>query len=113
MCQAARAIAINSEDAETYYYSRKSQICYQLGRKQEALESLNRALELNPEDIAAYQNRSMYADAYLYKGFIYCALSDNSQALKNFEQAAVLFKRQGDMTKYKQVKDEIKKINLF
>jgi len=126
------AISLNPEYAEAYYgrgfsYSK-------LGDYEQALTDFDEAIYLNPEYTLAYYNRGLsylrlqeydranadfdktirldpnYADAYFNCGLSHKIVGDDKDALKDFEQAAKLYREQGNMKWYRQALAQIKEL---
>ena len=91
---------------EYKYYGIKGFIYYELGEKVKALELFSKAIELNPEDAAAYYNRgNSYAELKQYEK----AIEDYSRAIAlNPEDAAAYINRGNSYADLKQYEKAIK-----
>jgi len=90
---------------EYKYYGIKGFIYYELGEKVKALELFSKAIELNPEDAAAYYNRgNSYADLKQYEK----AIADYSKAIElNPEDTAAYINRGNSYAVLKQYEKAI------
>ena len=90
---------MNLEDAELYYYLGAA--CYYLGRYQEALSYLEKAVALNPSD----------AQAYCIIGASNYSLGKVQEAKENLNKAKTLFQDKFDYLKAKDVEDFLTQID--
>jgi tetratricopeptide (TPR) repeat protein len=99
-----------------------------------AIVDYNKAIELNPDNSLAYNNRGAaksnlgdkqgaivdydkaielnpnYADAYYDRGLAYQKLRENQRALADFREAARLYQQQGNTTWYQKANDRIREL---
>ena len=71
-----------------------------MGDLQAALKDINRALQINPKA----------ADTYYNRGLLYIKLKNNQLALKDFQQAASIYKQQQQTKDYQDALDQIKEL---
>jgi hypothetical protein len=83
------AIKISPNNADFYHY--RAFIKYKIEDDRGSLADLNRAIQINPN------NASFYGDRGRVK---LVSLKDQSGAIKDWEQAANLFRQQGDTKRY-------------
>jgi tetratricopeptide (TPR) repeat protein len=73
---------------------------YGLGNYQAAIEDYSQAIKINPNFAWPYHNR----------GDVYSILEDKQAALKDYHQAANLYKQQDDTSRYQEILDRISKL---
>jgi tetratricopeptide (TPR) repeat protein len=89
---------LNRENAYTY----RGHSYFQLQNYRAAIQDFNQVLKLNPNRSVAYQGR----------GFAYYFLGEKRLATKDLEIAANLFLKEGNMERYQETIEFIKKIQL-
>ncbi|MTJ18967.1 MULTISPECIES: tetratricopeptide repeat protein [unclassified Dolichospermum] len=84
------------------YYNR-GVVRYELGDKQGAIDDYNQAIKINPN----------YAGAYTNRGVVRYALreGDKQAAIKDFQTAANIYKKEGKETDYQKAIEMIREIN--
>lgn len=127
-----QAIELNPKFFEAYL--KRGEILYKLGDARGTLRDCNQALRLNPNLVQAhyYKGRARYrlgytqaaieaytqvieqepdhAGAYYHRGIAYNDLEDLSHALKDVQQATVLFREQGDGTGYQLAQETLRSL---
>ena len=84
----ASQVALGEKSAKDYF--NQAQTHLQQKEFKQALEDLNRAIQIDPN----------YPEAYLSRATIYANKGDREKTVENLEKAATLFKQQGQTEQY-------------
>lgn len=84
-----QALEINPNFAQAYYYQGRAR--YRSGYTSSAIEAYNQAIRLESD----------YPQAYYHRGIANNDLKERSEAVKDLQKAAELFRRQGDLSGYR------------
>jgi hypothetical protein len=98
----SRAININPNNADFYDY--RASIKRKIKDYQGALADFNRAININPNNAYFYGDRG---------NLKFLGLKDRAGAIKDWQQAAKLFRQQGNTTMYKTMLDVIKEVKNY
>ena len=93
-----KSIALNPDNADAYY--NRGFVRYKLGDKAGAITDYDKSIALNPD----------FADAYANRGVARFELGDNVEAIANLNNAATLYKQQGNQERYDTIINVIEKI---
>ncbi|MBW4615169.1 MAG: tetratricopeptide repeat protein [Desmonostoc vinosum HA7617-LM4] len=93
-----QAIKLNPNDAQAY--NNRGNARSALGDKQGAIEDYNQGLKINPNDAYAYNNR----------GVARFALGDTQGAVADLQQAANLFRTQGNEQLYRKTLNQLERL---
>lgn len=129
-----QAIIYGSNTASDYV--RRGYVRTQLGEYKEAIEDYTQALFLQPDAVNVFNHRCVayyhvgkyqeaiadcsdalsikpdFAGAYANRGRVRAALKDKKGALTDYQNAAKLFLKQGQMESYQVVQEDIRKLTL-
>ncbi|MEH2384785.1 MAG: tetratricopeptide repeat protein [Nostoc sp.] len=94
-----QAIKIAPKNANAYIKRGDAQ--YFIKKYQAAIDDYTKAIRLSPDSVDAYKNR----------GFVYeNNLQNKQEAIKNYQKAATIYKKQGATDKYKKIISQIQKL---
>lgn len=128
-------VLAGSSESDYASYYKKAQKEYESGNKQSALDDLNKAINLNPNDANVYNDRGLLKDelgdkqgalddlnkaislnpklalAYFTRGYLKNDLRDKQGALDDFKKAAELYKKEGNTDSYNTTIKLIRKLS--
>ncbi len=90
-----QALELYPYDADIYY--KRGLVHYQLGIYEKAIADYTETLKINTND----------ADAYYNRGNAHCCLGDKQGAIADFQKAISIYYTEGNLAKYKKVKESI------
>ena len=94
-----QAIQIAPKNVQAYI--KRGDARYSLKKYQAAIDDYTKAIRLSPDSVDAYKNR----------GFVYEKnLQNKQEAIKSYQKAATLYKKQGATDKYKKIIYKIQKL---
>ncbi|MGD1871528.1 MAG: tetratricopeptide repeat protein [Mastigocoleus sp.] len=88
------------QDIEIYHL--RGDAYYDAGNKEKAIEDYTQAISIN----------SQHAIAYYQRGCAFYDLADKASAIEDFQIAAELYKKQGNISKYKEVREKILELEI-
>ncbi|MGF2036779.1 MAG: toll/interleukin-1 receptor domain-containing protein [Nostoc sp. CmiVER01] len=93
--------AIKIEPKNVNAYIKRGDAQYFIKKYQTAIDDYTKAIRLSPDSAEAYKNR----------GFVYDNnLQNKQEAIKNYQKAATLYKKQGATDKYEKIIGKIQKL---
>nr|ADN17540.1 Tetratricopeptide TPR_2 repeat protein [Gloeothece verrucosa PCC 7822] len=128
-----KAIEFNSEDAQAY--NNRAVVYKELKEYKKALSDYNKAIEINPDDARTYYNRGILykeleeyelalsdyskaieinpqlAFAYANRGILYAQTGNKKQAISDLQIAADLFRQQGNVTDYQNIRQILQQLS--
>ncbi|MGB7442352.1 MAG: DnaJ domain-containing protein [Coleofasciculaceae cyanobacterium] len=94
-----QALGLDPQSAQAYYYQGRSR--YRLGYTSAAIEAYTQTIRFQPD----------HAQAYYHRGVANHDLKQLSLAVEDWQNAALLFKEQGDKTGYHLAKSSLSTVN--
>ncbi|MEM7554699.1 MAG: tetratricopeptide repeat protein [Cyanobacteria bacterium P01_A01_bin.84] len=90
-------ISLQNHSLENEVYRIRGDAHYDLGNHLEAIEDYTQAININSQDALAYYRR----------GCLWYDLADKASAIADFQTAAGLYQKQGNVAKHKRVREKI------